>query len=109
MNTRIMIPLLASLFMLQAAEFKRRLHHLHAAAENLHAAGRHEQAEALRRETRRTERQWREGRSHRRPHTGQDLRPLAEAVGQLTQEMRELKRIINDLRERVDKPRQDGE
>lgn len=82
---------------------------LRAEIAEIHLADQHEQAQTLYRETRRMERRWREAQSDRGPHRRPDPRPLAEAVERRTQEMRELKRIINDLRERVEKLGQDGE
>lgn len=87
-------------------EAERRLQHLRAAIENLHAAGLHEQAEALARETERFRNPGRE-RGERRPERpsrfgpaeGASAEQLQRAVEELRGQVRQLHRQMEEIRE----------
>jgi hypothetical protein len=85
----------------EGGERERRLHHLRAAIENLHAAGLHEPAEAL---ARQAEALMRGGDMPREPRPEGGPRPegppphLERAVDELRQQMEEMRRQMDEIR-----------
>jgi chromosome segregation ATPase len=80
----------------------RRLHHLHAAAENLRAAGQHDAAESIAQQARRVEEEIHHRQVGReREHHAEapaNVRHLEEQIGALRREVAELRRQLEELR-----------
>lgn len=84
-------------------ELERRLHHIHAAAENLHASGLHEKAEEILHEGRGIQEHLHDMIAERNvpyPEPGTQLRidALEEQVHALRGEVREMREMIEELR-----------
>jgi HAMP domain-containing protein len=84
-------------------EAERRLHHLQAAIDNLHAAGLHEPAEHLAQEARRMREQLQAGPPPR-PESGMRPggRPPQTELEPMREEIRKLHEAVQDLRRRVE-------
>jgi uncharacterized coiled-coil DUF342 family protein len=75
------------------------------AAENLDAAGMHDQAEQLRRHAEMTEQRLHEHREGARPHPEERLDMLVEEMHELRAEVHELIELVRDLHRRLDRIR----
>ncbi len=102
----------------EAAELQRRLAHVRVAIENLHAAGMHDQAEALARQTEAWMRErgmppgrppeGRPGAERRErpdmpppgPHLERAVQEMHEQIQQLREQMEDMRRMLQELRER---------
>jgi len=99
----------------EGEELERRLHHLRVAAENLHAAGLHEQAERLMHEVERIEAEHAERgrrrpepprdreRPERPPHPEQFERVIHELRGEVHQLHREMEELRHQLRKLLER------
>ena len=86
----------------EGKEVERRIHHMEAAIENLHAAGLHEPAEDLERQLNDLRRERKERAERVRPGDDRGLDELRETVHHLRAEVKELRHVVNELRHRVD-------
>ena len=90
----------------ESQEMSNRLRHLHAAIDNLHAAGLHEIAEHLTQEAEKMRGQLRDAPAQ--PPRPRGPRPLEGELAPLRQEIQELRRAVQELRREVEelRPRQ---
>lgn len=79
-------------------EVERRIHHLHAAAENLEQAGLHDEAGAFHERAEHLERELHEAMERRH---GRPPHPGGEELEQLRREVAELRELVHDLRRHV--------